>query len=244
MQIIRRISKIMSLLIVYVMIAWGYMTTKGFVIKDGTPVLSNVAQASSEKQEFATKISGDIMLSHDRERILGNKDAPISIYVFSAATCSHCREYHKFTLPKLERDFVSKGIVKIIYVHLPMDVTSMRVAKLSYCIPSDNFYNFIDELYGERDWIFARNDNVLNKYAQKYGLNEEGIRKCSDNKKLTSDILLTRDNAVNNLGVKGTPSFIVKNNKEAYLLSPHKYSKLKEFLENMNGDIINEKSAK
>lgn len=244
MQMVRRFSKILSLVVVYIMVAWGYMSTKGFIIKDGFPVLSNTAQASSQNKEFATKTSADIMLSSDRTRILGDKNAPISIYIFSSATCSHCRDYHKFTLPKLERDFVSKGLVNVVYVHLPMDVTSMRVAKLSYCIAPENFYKFIDELYSKKDWLFARDGEVLNKYAKKYGLTEEGIKSCSENKKLTSDILLTRDNAINNIGITGTPSFIIKNNKDAYLIAPHKYSKFKEFLENMLGDKADDKNAK
>lgn len=235
MLIVRRISKVVAMLVVYIMVAWGYMSTKGFIIKDGMPVLSNTAMAYSKKQEFATKISGDVLLGSNTERVLGNNNAPISIYVFSSATCSHCRDYHKFKLPKLERDFISKGIAKVIYVHMPMDVTSMRAAKLSYCLPKENFYNFIEDLYGERDWLFARNDEVLNKYAKKHGMTDASIKKCFDDKKLTSDILLTRDNAVNKLGINGTPSFIIKDNKGAYLIGPHKYSEFKEFIEKMAG---------
>ena len=60
MQIINRISKVLAILIVYIICAYGYLTTKGFIFKDGTPMLSNQALA---KEEFSVKINGDLILS-------------------------------------------------------------------------------------------------------------------------------------------------------------------------------------
>ena len=74
----------------------------------------------------------------------------------------------------------------------------------------------MSELYNTRDWLFSNSDETLNKYAKQFGLNDEDIAKCNSDKKLTSDILMTRDSAIKDVGIDGTPAFIVvsKNKKE------------------------------
>lgn len=54
LKIIKRISRLLALVVVYVICAYGYLTAKGFVFTDGVPVLSNHAQAKEE--EFAVKV--------------------------------------------------------------------------------------------------------------------------------------------------------------------------------------------
>ena len=109
----------------------------------------------------------------------------------------------------------------------------MRAAKLGYCLPQDKFYDYISELYGARDWLFSNSDETLNKYAKKYSLSDEGIKSCNDNKKLTSDILMTRDSAINDIGITGTPSFIIVSKNKKELIGPHKYGEIKEHLEKL-----------
>ena len=46
LKIIKRISRLLALVVVYVICAYGYLTAKGFVFTDGVPVLSNHAQRS------------------------------------------------------------------------------------------------------------------------------------------------------------------------------------------------------
>lgn len=229
--IIKRVSKCLAFLLIYATISYSYLMAKGFIDKEGSTVLSNSAQAKS--QSFSKEITANLVISNDIVRELGKDNAPLTMYIFSSMTCSHCKDYHKYILPKVERDFVSKGNLKVIFVHLPLDVTSMRAAKLGYCLPKNNFYNYISELYGSRDWLFSTSEDALNKYAKRFGLTDEEIKKCDDNKKLTSDILMTRDSAVKDLGVEGTPSFLIVSKDKKELIGPHNYSELKKHLEKL-----------
>ena len=227
MEIINRISRILAILVVYVICAYSYLTAKGFVFDGKTPVLSNQAQA---KEEFSTKINNDLMLPNEMLRIKGNHSAPITMYIFSSMMCSHCSDFHRFILPKIEKNFVEKGLVKFVFIHFPLDVTSMQVAKLSYCLQEDKYYDFIDELYSQRDWKFAKDDSIINSYAKKYGISEEGIKACKDNKKLTSSILQTRDNAMTKLGIKGTPAFVIENKDgKELIVGSRKYKDFEEY---------------
>lgn len=229
MLIIRRMSKIIASIVVYIMCAYGYLTAKGFVFTENGTFFSNQAQA--QENEFSQKINGDINIDDNRMRIKGDKSAPITIYAYSSMACSHCKEFHKFIFPKLERDFISTGKVRFVFVHFPLDVISMRLAKLSYCLPENKYYDFIDELYNKRDWQFSEDEKILNDYALKYGMTEEDIKRCNEDSKLTSDILLMRNTAIEQLGIKGTPSFIIEGygNKDL-IVGSRNYDELKDYL--------------
>ena len=214
---------------IYVTVAYGYLTAKGFVFSDNTFILSNTAQAG--EQSFSVKVKGDIGLSTERTRALGSESAPLTMFAFSSMSCAHCRDFHKFTLPKIDRDFISKGKLRFVFVHFPLDAMSMRAAKLSYCLPAERYYKFIDELYDKKDWLFSKDEEKLYNHARKFGLSEQGLETCKEDKKLTSDILLVKDKVIENFGIKGTPAFIVegKDGKEL-VLGTKSYDDWKEYL--------------
>ena len=238
MTIIYRISKLLALLLVYIVCAYVYLTAKGFVIKDGAPVLSNQAIA---KEEFSKKITGDLFLANDLNIAEGSNTAPLTMYAFSSMMCSHCGDFHNYIYPKLKKEFVDTGKLKFVFIHLPTDVLSMQSAKLSYCLPPEKYYSFIDKLYDKNDWRFAKDDSKLNEYVKEFGFKDEDIKACKDNKKLTSDILFTRENAITKLGIVSTPSFIVvdKDGKEL-ITGSKKYKLFKEYLNKRLGSTNNE----
>lgn len=230
MKIIQRISKILALFVIYILCAYVYLTAKGFVVKDGIPILSNKAVAN--EAEFSRKITEELMIGESLTRTVGKKDAPLVMYAFSSMKCTHCADFHKYTYPKIEKEFIDSGKLRFVFVHFPIDVLSMQAAKLSYCLPQDKYYHFIEKLYSKNDWLFAKDDTKLNDYAKEFGFTDKDIQACKDNKKLTSDILLVRNNAINKLQITGTPSFVVvgKDGKEI-ISGTKKYIKFKEYLE-------------
>lgn len=228
LKIIKRISRALALIVVYIMCAYGYLNAKGFVFKDGTPVLSNTAQA---KTEFSEKVSGDIQLSSSQMRIEGKEAAPLTMYAFSSMACSHCSDFHNYILPKIRRDFIDTGKLKFVFLHFPIDAVSMRAAKLSYCLPPEKYEEFITTLYKKKDWFYSGKKEALNKYAKEMGMSDAEIQKCDDDKKLTSDILLTFNSALKTFEIEGTPSFIVvgKDGKEL-IRGSRSYDDFKEYL--------------
>ena len=234
LHVIKRISRILASIAVYVICAYGYLTAKGFVYDGKTMILSNTAHA--EEQTFSRKVEGDIGILDERIRALGSENAPITIFAYSSMSCAHCRDFHKFTLPKLERDFISEGKVRFVFIHFPIEVIAMRAAKLSYCLPKEKFYDFIDDLYDSRDWLFSKDEKKLYEHAKKFGMSDVDIEKCNADKKLTSDILLVKDKAIENFDIQGTPSFIVDGNGyKELIVGTKKYDDLKAYLEKRLG---------
>ena len=230
MKIIKRITKTLALVAIYIMCAYNYLIAKGFIYNGDTFIFSNVAHA--DENSFSRPVSGDIALSEERTRIKGDINAPLTMYVFSSMSCAHCRDFHKFVLPKLERDFISKGKLKFIFVHFPLETLSMRAAKLSLCAPKENFYPLIEELYDSKDWLFSGNEKKLYEHVKKYGMNETDIKNCNENKKVTSDILLVRDQIMDTFKIQATPSFIIEGPDGKELITGNKgYDKIKKYLE-------------
>lgn len=97
LKIIKRISRLLALVVVYVICAYGYLTAKGFVFTDGVPVLSNHAQAKEE--EFAVKVNGNVKISGAQLRVRGADDAPLTMYAFSSMACSHCSDFTAIYCP-------------------------------------------------------------------------------------------------------------------------------------------------
>lgn len=220
-MLIRKISKCIAAVLVYIMCAYGYLTTKGFVYDGNHFILSNNAEAW-ENSEF--------QISEDEIRGLGNPNSPLTMYTISAVTCSHCRDFHKFTLPKLERDFISKGLLRFVYIHFPADETTMRAAKLSYCLPKDKFYDFIADLYDSRDWQFSRNEAILENHAKKFGMTDADIEQCKQDKKITSDLLRIRENAFKAFHITATPTIVVKTQNGEDVVEFNGYDELKQYL--------------
>lgn len=229
MLVIRRISKILALLVVYSICAGEYLKNKGFVFTENGPVLTRPAYAQADA--FSMKINGTVNISTDRLRIMGKADAPLTIYGYSSMTCSHCKDFHQYILPKIERDFIAEGKVRFVFVHFPIDQVAMRAAKISYCLPKEKYYDFISFLYDKRDWQFADTEELLTKYAKDFGLTQTEIDACKENAKLTSDILLTRNQAIEDFGIQGTPSFIVEGKDGGELIvGSRNYDDFKDYL--------------
>lgn len=229
-EIIRRICRIMAVIAMYIMCAYGYLTTKGFIFKDNQFILSNPAYA--EEQSFSQRVSGNINLGENLVRSLGSANAPLTMYGYSSLVCSHCREFHKFILPKLERDFIATGKLRFVFIHFPTEVLSMRAAKISYCLPKEKFYDFISALYDNRDWMFSEDETKIYEQARAFGMTDADIEACNADKKLTSDILLVRENAMQTFKIAGTPSFIISGaDGQELILGTKKYDDLKAYLE-------------
>ena len=65
--------------------------------------------------------------------VSGNENAKITIIAYESLTCSHCATFHKEIYPKLKKDFIDKGLVKIEFRNFPLDVAAFNAAKIAQC---------------------------------------------------------------------------------------------------------------
>lgn len=234
-NIIKNISRIAAALILYFLCAGFYLGQKGFVMQpDGNIVLVKEANAAVDINTMAEPIDKNIALSLPDGPILGNANAPITVYEFSSLNCSHCSTFHLSILPLLKKEFVDSGNVKFIFTNFPLDRKAMKAAMLTECVPENNYGNFITTLFKkQREWMLSRNpEQVLIRYAMLNGLTESQAKECLTNDALAKDLLEIRQQGLDRLNIKGTPAFLViQNGQREMLYGSPDYNTFKAYLQ-------------
>ena len=165
--------------------------------------------------------------------VSGNENAKITIIAYESLTCSHCATFHKEIYPKLKKDFIDKGLVKIEFRNFPLDVAAFNAAKIAQC-NSNSGLEILETLYTNQSvWVKGAaieelNDN-LKKLIKKKAFNID-FDKCINDKKIEDFVLNDRIEGVKNFKVNSTPTIIINNEKFEKTLN---YKNLKKSLEKM-----------
>jgi protein-disulfide isomerase len=213
-RFIRKLSTVITFLIVYVVAAYSYLSAKGFEYKNGGFSLVKPAAAESidshKHEAFAESLPSSVSFNFNAPVLLGKADAPLTLYEFSSLGCSHCSDFHLNILPRLEKDFISKGKLNVVFINFPLEKKSMIGAMLFQCIPTPYRHNFLNMAFSnQRDWMLSYNaDKVLTGYALSSGLNQNKVAGCLKNDATAQEIIATRQEAIDNLKIQGTPAFV------------------------------------
>ena len=207
---IRIISKVLAAAVIFIMADVFYLMQKGFVWQDGSFVLVKNAQASATETP-ATEIDTS-SFALESQYILGDKNAPITIYEFSSLGCTHCSDFHLDVLPKLKKDFIDQGKVKLIFADFPIDKKSMQAAMLARCFPQDKYFDFLSFLFEKQmTWgLSFKTEKLLLDYAQINGLSKEKSLKCLKDDKIAAEIMYVRQQAMEKLQIQATPTFLLR----------------------------------
>lgn len=236
-DIIKKISGFVAGFFIFFIAAGMYLSLKGFVMTDGQLVLVKTAQAAptaNEVDTLAEKIPANINVILPKGHPVGAEDAPVAIYEYSSFGCYHCADFHLKTLPKLQKEFIDQGKLKVIFVDFPLDKKSMMAAMIADCMPEKNYHDFITLLFKkQRDWgLSLRTDKLLAEYASLNGMSKEEVAKCLKNERQAQNIIEERQQAIDKLKVQGTPALMIvsQDGKEVIHGAPD-YETLKAFIE-------------
>ncbi len=145
------------------------------------------------------------------DRILGRRDAPITVEEYVSMTCPHCAEFYIKDLPELEKTYVDTGKVRFILRDFPLDGVALKAAVVARCMPEDEYYPFIKTLYGNMmAWANAQNvDQALIQYAKLGGLSEANAKTCLQDQVLQDRVIAERTKAAEKLNIQATPTFVI-----------------------------------
>ncbi|NTU77162.1 MAG: DsbA family protein [Alphaproteobacteria bacterium] len=150
------------------------------------------------------------------ERVIGKKDAPVTLQEFASLTCSHCSKFYETILPELQKKYIDTGKVRFILRDFPLDGVALRAAALARCMPVEQFYPFIGVLYKNLGtWAVADNPmKSLQQYAKLGGLSDEKAKACVEDTKMLDALVAGRTAATEKYGVEATPSFIINDGQK------------------------------
>ena len=163
----------------------------------------------------------------------GKEDAKITIIAYESLTCSHCADFHKIVYPKLKKDFIDTGHVKLEFRHFPLDIAALNAAKIAQC-KKDQSLEILESLYfNQQDWVKGSTieevNNNLKLFVKNQGFNIN-FEECLNNKVIEDFILNDRVEGTKNFKVNATPTIIINNEKFEKSLN---YKNLKKTLEKL-----------
>ena len=163
----------------------------------------------------------------------GNVDAKVKIIVYESLTCGHCADFHKEVYPKLKKDFIDSGLVKIEFRSFPLDLAALNASKLAHC-KNDGKTDLLHFLYeNQKKWVRGKTIEDINKHLKNLILkNENGldIESCLTDKNIEDHVLNDRISAVKKYNIEATPTLIINDKK---FDNPHNYKKLKKTIEKL-----------
>jgi len=163
----------------------------------------------------------------------GNVDAKVNIIVYESLTCGHCADFHKDVYPKLKKDFIDNGLVKIEFRSFPLDLAAFNASKLAHC-KNDGKTDLLHFLYeNQKKWIRGKTIEDINKHLKNLILkNENGldIESCLTDKNIEDHVLNDRISGVKKFNIEATPTLIINDKK---FDNPHNYKKLKKTIEKL-----------
>ena len=174
------------------------------------------------------------ILNAEINRIVsGNKDAKITIIAYESLTCSHCADFHKEIYPKLKKDYIDTGLVKIEFRHFPLDIAALNASKISQC-KSNESLKILNSLYSyQQEWVRGSTVEEINNNLEKFIKNqgfEINFEKCINNKKIEDYVLNDRIEGVKKFKVNATPTIIINDKKFDKTLN---YKNIKKSLEKL-----------
>tara|TARA_B100001758_G_C18033213_1_gene414163 strand:- start:42 stop:623 length:582 start_codon:yes stop_codon:yes gene_type:complete len=163
----------------------------------------------------------------------GNVDAEISIIVYESLTCGHCADFHKEVYPKLKKDFIDSGFVKIEFRSFPLDLAALNASKIAHC-RNNGKTDILHFLYeNQKKWVRGKTIKDINKHLKNLILdNEKGLDfdNCLANKNIEDHILNDRISGVKKFNIEATPTIVINDKK---FDNPHNYKKLKKTIEKL-----------
>ena len=163
----------------------------------------------------------------------GNIDAKVSIVVYESLTCSHCATFHTDVYPKLKKDFIDNGLVKIEFRNFPLDLAALNAAKIAHC-KNDGKSDFLHILYkNQNNWVKGQTIEDINKHLKEFvkkNNKDLDFENCLLDTKIEDHILNDRISGAKKYNIDATPTLIINDKK---FDNPHNYKKLKKTIEKL-----------
>ena len=150
-----------------------------------------------------------------KERILGDSSAPIKIAEHSSLSCGHCGRFHRETFSAFKEAYIDTGRAYLVFSDFPLNAPALHGTMASRCVPEDRYFDFIGMLFEKQnDWAYEPNYiNILQGYAQEYGLSEDVFNSCVQSKELQEHLIKRLEAVGKQFQVQSTPSFVINNQK-------------------------------
>lgn len=164
---------------------------------------------------------------------MGNPNAPVKVVEYLSLTCPHCADFARQGTPNLIRNYVRSGRVSLEYRNFVLNSVDATASLLARCATPANYFRMADRLFATQAEWFGRAQSVaeaqrdqlnalptdqrlarmaelsgLTAIAGQHGVSAARARQCLADQ-AGIDRLGEIYQAAANLGVQGTPTFLI-----------------------------------
>lgn len=170
-----------------------------------------VEKASSE----ASSLRDQLLKIKASDVVIGNDNAPVTIFEYASYSCSHCAHFSKAVYPELKQLYIDTGVVRFVLRDFPLDEPSLRAAQLTRCVDKSSYEALSKTLFEQRlNWAYGKDyPEKLENIAKILGISGDAFHKCMENKSVEEVVLNYRYEVSKAYNVSSTPTLIINGQK-------------------------------
>lgn len=174
---------------------------------------SPVAPARAQTAPAPANVPAGLTIT-DKDHVMGNADAAVTIIEYASMTCSHCASFHNDVLPTIKTKYVDTGKAKFVYRDFPLDRVAAQAAQLAECVDRSRYFGVVATIFQTQgQWAAGKEPLAdLLKLLRLAGLGEAQAKACLDDQKGLEAILAEQQGGAA-LGVDATPTLFINGTK-------------------------------
>jgi len=141
----------------------------------------------------------------------GSKSAPVTVIEYASPTCPHCAAFSNDVLPAFRESYVDTGKVLLVTRPFMRNVLDAAVFMLADAAGPENYHNVLSTFF-KTQVTWAASDkprDAILEVAKQLGFTQETFDAALTNQDLFTGLEAVRDQALNEFGLVGTPTFYV-----------------------------------
>lgn len=145
------------------------------------------------------------------DHVQGSDTAPVTVIEYASPTCPHCATFSNDVLPSFIETYVNTGKVKLITRPFVRNVLDAAVFMLAEASGPTNYHNVVSTYFKtQTTWATSETprDAIL-EIAKQLGFTQETFDAALTNQALFTGMEAVREQALNEFGLSGTPTFYV-----------------------------------
>jgi protein-disulfide isomerase len=145
------------------------------------------------------------------DRPMGPDDAAVTVIEYLSPSCPHCALFHNTVYPEFKAAYIDTGKVRFIPRPFLRNVLDAVVFMLAEAAAPDQYHTVIETFFRtQNDWAASQTPkDAMLAVAQQLGFTPETFDAALTNQTLFEGLEAMRDQALNEFGLTGTPTFYV-----------------------------------
>lgn len=145
------------------------------------------------------------------DKVIGNPDAPVTVIEYASPTCPHCATFHNTVYAPFKAAYIDTGKVKFILRPFVRNVLDAAIFMLAEAAGETNYQNVVGTYFKTQgEWGVSETPrDAIYSIATQLGFTKESFDAALTNQDLFTGMEAMREQALNEFGLQGTPTFYV-----------------------------------